>query len=129
MRRTILGIVFIISSAFAPACTCIARGPEDYRADTRNLLETRNSEVKKCYDAELRKNHNLNGDVVVHFTVEKKSGKIINVAVDEQTSKAPKELETCIANAVDGLVLEPPDRREGDATFTWRFRANSRPAA
>lgn len=129
MRKTLLSIIFIASSAFAPACTCIARGTDDYRTDTRALLETKSSAIKSCYDAELRKNKNLGGDVVVHFTVEKKTGKIINVAVDEQSSKAPEELEACIANAIDGLTLEPPDRRAGEATFTWKFRANSRPSA
>jgi hypothetical protein len=33
-----------------------------------------------------------------------------------------------VVSAVDGLQLDPADQREGQATYTYRFKAN-KPAA
>ncbi|MCA9694841.1 MAG: AgmX/PglI C-terminal domain-containing protein [Myxococcales bacterium] len=129
MRNTILLTALLITSAFAPACTCIARGVDQYRTDTRSLVETKNSAIKACYDRELAKDANLNGDVVINFTVEKKTGVITGAAVDSEASSAPPALGDCIVQAVEGLTLDPYDQRDGIATFTWRFKANPVPAA
>ena len=127
MRNVILSISLIAVSSLLPACTCIARDAETYRQDTRSLVETRNSALKECYDAALVTDPNISGEVVVNFTVEKKTGKIINTAVNEG-STAPSSLGDCIVDAIDGMTLDPFDQRDGEATFTWRFQANP-PAA
>jgi hypothetical protein len=107
----------------------MARGPDDYRKDTEALVDTKNGDIKTCYDAALTQDANVSGDVVVFFTVEKKTGMITNPAVDTDRSTAPAELGECITRAIDGLVLQPEDQRDGQATFSWTFKANPRPPA
>jgi hypothetical protein len=122
--RTILSLLFVAGAAVVPGCTCIARDAETYRADTRNLLETKNAALKDCYDDALKADPKLDGTVVIKFKVEKKTGKILDAAVDTERTKAPEALSQCIVRAVDGLVLDPVDQREGQATFSWTFKAN-----
>ena len=121
---TTLSILLLGASAVVPGCTCIARDAETYRADTRNLLETRSGVIKGCYDDALVADPKLDGQVTITFKVEKKSGAIFDAAIDPSHTKAPESLGQCIVRAVDGLFLDPVDQREGQATFRWTFRAN-----
>ena len=123
--RKFISSTILASVALSMGCSFIARGEDQYRTDTRALLETRNADIRACYDKELANNPGLNGDVVVQFTVEKKSGTITNVAAAEGSS-APESLQTCVVTALEGLALTPEDRRDGQATFTYTF---SGPAA
>lgn len=108
--------------AIIPACSFIARDAEDYRKVTRELVETRGGDIKECYDVLLATNESVTGKVVVNFSVEKKTGKIMNPQIDPATT-APAELGECIIQAIDGLQLDPADAREGQATFAWDFKA------
>ena len=120
MRKTISSMI-LASVALSMGCSYTARGEDEYRTDTRALLETRNADVRSCYDNELANNPALSGDVVVNFTVEKKTGTIMNATAAE-ASTAPESLQACVVSAVDGLQLTPKDRRDGSATFTYSFR-------
>jgi hypothetical protein len=115
-------ITLISLLAMSVGCSFIARGEDQYRSDTRNLLEQRNADVRSCYDNALAQNPAQSGTVAVNFTVEKKTGKLTNVAVDPDQTTAPETLSNCVVNAVDGLVLTPEDRRDGLAEFRWVFR-------
>jgi hypothetical protein len=101
-------------------CSFYARDADAYREVTRELVGTHANEIEDCYDVALQTNETVNGTVVLNFTVEKKTGKILNPVVDPSTT-APAELAKCVVDAVDGLTLDPPDAREGQATFTWKF--------
>ncbi len=126
---TLLSLLFVAASTVVPGCSCVARDAETYRADTRNVLETQSRAVKDCYDVALTTDPKLDGQVVVKFKVEKKTGKIMETAVDKERTKAPEALSKCIVDAVDGLILDPVDQRDGLATFSWTFKANEpRPA-
>ncbi len=114
-------VILTIVGAVA-GCSFIARGPDQYRTDTRALLETRNAQIKSCYDSHLASNPNASGNVVVTFTVEKKTGVITQVAADP-SSTAPAPLQDCVVQALEGLQLTPEDRRDGQATFTYTFTA------
>jgi hypothetical protein len=118
--RTQFGILALVT--VATGCSFIARGPDQYRADTRSVLETQNAQVKACYDDALQQNPAQSGKVVVNFTVEKKTGQFTNIAVDPNASTAPDRLQQCVVKAVEGLKLAPEDRRDGEATFEWVFR-------
>lgn len=126
MRKIIATLSLV---AFASGCSFIARGEDQYRNDTRALLETKNPAVTSCYDQALAENPAQSGKVTVNFTVEKKTGKLTNVSVDPEQTTAPESLQTCVVNAVDGLTLTPEDRRDGLATFTYVFRGPDVPAA
>ncbi|MFV8749247.1 hypothetical protein ACNOYE_01720 [Nannocystaceae bacterium ST9] len=103
-----------MSAAFVSTTACIARGPEDYRTVTRQLVDTRRGDIESCFAGG-------EGKVVVDFTVEKKSGKITNPKVDSGKSTASAEAGECIAKAIEGLTLKEPDMRDGAARFTWTF--------
>jgi hypothetical protein len=115
-----VGLPLLLSAG----CTFYARDADSYRQVTRELVDTRTGELEDCYDVALQTNETVGGTVVVNFTVEKKTGKIMNPVLDP-TSNAPAELSKCVLDAVDGLQLDPPDAREGQATFTWRFEVPS----
>jgi len=121
MRNSYLSTLVILAIAATSACTFIARDPETYKADTRTVIETQNTKIKECYDVALVANEKVSGKAVIKFTVEKKTGKIVNPVVDP-SSTAPADMSQCIVNAVDGLVLDPPDQRDGQATYTWEFK-------
>jgi len=122
MRTLFFTSLLVASAALSSACA--VRSADDYRSDTRSLLETRNDSIKGCYDVALTTDPNVSGDVVVNLTIEKKTGKIMNTAIDADRTTAPSSLGACIVEAIDGLTLEPVDRREGQATFVWSFKAN-----
>lgn len=117
MKAIKLAIIPLLLSA---GCSFHARDADSYRTDTRELVDTRSPDIKDCYDVALQTNETVSGTVVVNFTVEKKTGKIMNPVVDPQTT-APPELAKCVVDSIDGLQLDPPDQREGQASFTWRF--------
>nr|WP_255216647.1 AgmX/PglI C-terminal domain-containing protein [Pseudenhygromyxa sp. WMMC2535] len=106
----------------------MARSADDYRQVTRELVGTRTPDIKDCYDVALQTNETVGGQVVVNFTVEKKTGKIMNPAVDQSQTTAPAELGECVVDAIGGLQLDPADARDGVASFTWDFEAGA-PAA
>jgi hypothetical protein len=114
-------IAFLVIAALASGCTFIARDTETYKQETRKVLETKNSAIVGCYDQALAANPSQSGNVVVTFIVEKKTGNITNVSADPNQSTAPEALQTCVVTALEGLVLDPADQREGQATFTWTF--------
>lgn len=121
--KGMIKIAVIAPLLFSVGCTFMARDADSYREVTRELVETRGVDLKDCYDVALATNETVGGTVVVNFTVEKKTGKIMNPVVDEAQSDAPAELSSCVITAIDGLQLDPPDAREGQATFSWKFEA------
>ncbi len=106
------------------ACQFHARSPEDYRNVTQELLQTKQSEIKSCYDDLLKKDRKAGGMVKVNFTVEHDTGKIKDTKVDPNGTTAPAELGECVVKAIDGLTLAPPDKRDGLATFEYEFKSN-----
>jgi len=120
MRKTIALITLI---ALGTGCSFIARDTESYKADNRSLLETKTSDVKACYDAALAADPNLKGDVVISYTIEKKTGKLTNMTVLTDKTTAPESLQNCVMSAVEGLTFPKPDRRDGIVqSFTWSFQ-------
>ncbi|MDD9934195.1 MAG: AgmX/PglI C-terminal domain-containing protein [Myxococcales bacterium] len=102
-------------------CSFHARDADSYRKVTRELVETRSADIKACYDAQLKDDRSAQGKVVVRFTVQAETGTVTDARVDEDASSAPASLGQCVVKALDGLTLDPPDARKGDATFTWAF--------
>lgn len=115
--------------ACAAACSGTARGLEAYRDDTGKLLATRSAELSQCYDDALKTDGKLSGTVTVQFVVAKQTGVISSPMVDQNKSTAPPVLGQCVVKAIDGLVLAPPDRNEGRATFVYEFKPTQAPAS
>jgi hypothetical protein len=102
-------------------CSFAARSPDMYRDDTAALLETRNADVTACYDEALKTAQDAQGRVTVRFLVEHDTGRVINVSADPAGTTAPEPLTQCVVNSLQGLVLSPADKRDGDATYVYDF--------
>ena len=116
---------FVCLAVCALGCSAIARSPEQYRDDTHALLETRNAQIKQCYDDALKTDATLSGQVTVKFTVQAETGKIANPELDPARTTAPPALGQCVVQSIDGLALQQPDERDGQATFTFDFTTAS----
>ncbi|MDH5670958.1 MAG: AgmX/PglI C-terminal domain-containing protein [Myxococcales bacterium] len=122
MTRSILtlGLLGMIAG-----CSFHARDGDSYRKATRELLETRSNDIKACYDAELQKDPQASGSVIVKFKVQAETGNIVEATVDPAASSAPASLGQCVVEKLEGLALDPPDARTGDASFSWEFQLRS----
>jgi hypothetical protein len=102
------------------SCQFQARSPEEYRKDTRAVLAARTADIRSCYDDALKINPNATGNVVVRFVVARQTGVVTGAEILPQTT-APAPVPECIRLAMYGLALQPPDARDGEATFVWTF--------
>lgn len=117
MRLALLSLPALLATV---ACSFHARSPEQYRDDTRALLETRGSQIEGCYRDALEATNDTTGSVIVNFKVEHKTGTITDVRIDDK-STAAEPLRECVVKALEGLTLTPPDQRDGIAVFTYEF--------
>jgi hypothetical protein len=118
--RTAVGLLLL--AALSGTSACAVRSPEMYRDDTRKLLTSKRPVLAACYDAELQTHPQADGKVIVHFTVERDTGRVLNPRIDDLLSTPNRTLRGCVLDAMRGLMLAPPDDRNGDATFTWEFK-------
>ncbi len=103
------------------ACSFIARPPEQYRDDTQAVLDAAGGNLKACYDGVIAKDKNAKGTVTVMFSVEAETGTVKDARVDEANSTAPAPVQDCVLQTLGGLKLDPPDARDGQATFSYQF--------
>jgi hypothetical protein len=130
MKTTILSIAIAAGSVVSLAgCSFAARSPEMYRDDTKAVLETKNNDIRACYDGVLASAPGSQGKVTLTFEVETEQGKIVNIAVDKANTTAPDPVAECVTKSINGLGLAPPDKRTGQATFSWEFTAPPPPSA
>lgn len=127
MKTTLVTVAALATLATLSACAY--RSPEMYRDDTTKSLQTKNEEIRGCYDGILKGTPNAGGKVTVNFDVETEEGKITNVKADKANTTAPDALVECVTRSITGLVVPPPDKRTGQATYTWDFSAPPAPPA
>ncbi len=127
MNTKITGLILGAAALglFAVGCGN-ARTPDQYAADTQGVLASKSGAIKDCYEAELKKDKNTKGQVVVQFNVEPDTGKLTNVKVASAASPA---LGACVSSAIEGLAISPADSNQGVASFTWDFTPGPTPPA
>lgn len=121
-------LALFVATAGVTGCSFAARSPDMYRDDTAALLETRSAQIKTCYDGLLQSTPDLQGRVTVRFVVEPDTGNLSNVAADPAGTTAPEPLTKCVVDSLQGLVLAPPDQRQGNAAFVYDFTVGAPPA-
>ena len=121
MTKSFVLIGFALAAG--TGCAGAIRTADPYRDDVAKVLETKNGDVKACYDNALKTNKTLSGKVTVKFAVEMKTGVFKDIKTD-----GPPELGACVSSALNGLVLDPGDANNGDATFVYEFTVGA-PAA
>ncbi|MBX3203951.1 MAG: AgmX/PglI C-terminal domain-containing protein [Labilithrix sp.] len=119
----------LIAASLATVVGCAYRSPEMYRDDTTKVLETKQADIRTCYDEVLKGAPGAGGTVTVKFEVETEGGKIQNVVVDKPTTTAPDAVGECVRKNIEGLVINPPDKRLGQATYVYEFSIGASPGA
>jgi hypothetical protein len=103
-------------------CVLWMRDPEFYGQEVSELLESHGEPIAACYDRYLGEHDaKARGTVVVSFQVEKGTGVLTNIAVDQTQSTAPEGLAACVTDELAQTRLEPVDARTANGTFTWEF--------
>ena len=125
MSRSFIIASTALASLLLGGCSFHARDAESYRKVTREVLETRDGDIKGCYDKALEKDPKVAGVVVIKLKVEKDTGVITDVELDKEGTTAPEGLGQCVVGALDGLKIDPPDARDGLATFRWDLQVKS----
>lgn len=122
--------IILAASSFAvlAGCSFAARSPEMYRDDTTAALQTKNNDIRACYDGVLKGTPSAAGKVTVKFDVVEdgadKAGTVQNVAVDKAGTTAPDAVADCVKTTITGVQIKPPaDKRKGQATYSWEFSA------
>lgn len=116
-----LAALFTVS-VFLIGCAA-ARSPEMYRDDTKKLLDARDGDIKACYDGILKTDPKAGGKVGVKFAFEKDTGRLIDAKVDPASTTAPDSVGQCVIANLGGIVLQPGDKRRGEALWIWDFSA------
>ena len=111
----------------ALGCSLIKRDAKTYSEDTTALIQTKSGELKACYDGVLKGDEKTAGSVTVFFVVEKETGKVKDVEV--QDSSVPETIKSCVEGALTGLTLDPGDADDGHATITFAFEPGPPPPA
>lgn len=119
MKMTMTFAALALLGTFAVGCAY--RSAEMWRDDTNKVLEPKNNDIRACYDGVLKTTPTAAGKVTVTFEVETDGGKIQNVVVDKAGTTAPPEVGECVKKNIEGLVISPPDRRVGQATYVFEF--------
>ena len=125
MKNLLIASFALVSVSSILGCSFAARSPEMYRDDTKAVLDTKSNDIRACYDGVLKTTPGAAGRVTVKFEVETEGGKITNVAVDKAQTTAPDPVAECVTKSISGLAIAPPDKRTGEASFTWEFSAPS----
>lgn len=120
LRITGIAAIGLLSLSLG-ACSFAARDAEGYRSATRTLLESQSAALTTCYEGVKAADPGARGVVVVDFNVDADTGTLSGPEIIPGTTTAPAPLQQCVISSLDGLVLEPADRRRGDATFSWEF--------
>lgn len=122
MTKQFIGCLLLGTAiASLSGCSFYARSQQEYRDVTAKLLETKSRDIDTCYDGALKATPGIKGKVTVQFSVEEKTGKVVDVKADPARTDAPQSLVDCVTTNITGLVLSPFDQRRGLATFEYKF--------
>ena len=91
-------LVILALGSLAAGCGGYARTPEQWTDDTYKLLEQQNEMVKDCYERSLKANAKLEGNVVVNFIVDNKTGRVRKAKIDVNRTTAGDPVRKCVAS-------------------------------
>lgn len=132
MKSVLALAAFGAVTASVAGCSFAARSPEVYRDDTTAALQTKNNDIRACYDGLLKGTPTAGGKVTVKFDVVEdgadKAGTIQNVTTDKAGTTAPDAVADCVKTSITGVVIKAPaDARKGQATYSYEFNAPPAP--
>jgi hypothetical protein len=123
-KSLILGSALALLS-LASLSGCALRDTQMFHDDTAKLFDAKQGDMKACYDGVLKTAPTAAGKVTVNFKWEPGTGKLLGTAVDKANTTAPEPVQQCVTHALDGLVINPADKKEGQGTWTFEFAAGT----
>jgi hypothetical protein len=110
-------------------CVRWLRDADFYGEQLTALLEQRNEPIQACYDRYLEEQDpKAKGAVVLDFEIEKRTGRITNIRVDQAQTDVPEPLIACVTDELATTRLDPADARTAVANYRWEFAPGSRKA-
>lgn len=76
----------------------------------REAVMKKMSSIKYCYESQLKKNPNLQGKIVVNFTIDK-NGEVSRYSIESSTLN-DEEVENCILRVIRRIKFPPPQNGE-----------------
>jgi hypothetical protein len=125
MKKTALTLASV--AVLGTLVGCAYRDATMYRDETSKVLASKSNEIQACYDGVLKGTPGAGGKVTVNFEVETEEGKIQNVEIDKANTNAPEALGECVKRSIAGLIVAPPDRKLGQATYVYEFSVGPTP--
>jgi TonB family protein len=111
------------SAAGAPSAAEPAPRDARGKAEIQAVLATNRDKVRACYDAALKNNPGIHGDVVVAFVINP-DGSVKNAEVNWSESEIHvPELDSCAVDVLRGLKF-PPSSRGLESKVNYPFNFN-----
>ncbi|MCH2109971.1 MAG: AgmX/PglI C-terminal domain-containing protein [Polyangiaceae bacterium] len=123
MNKIQFALVAGVALSSVVGCQFHARSPEDYSKETQALVAKKRDQIESCYTKVLESDQKAEGVVAVKFKVAPKTGEVASAELDTKATTAPEAVGQCVLDAMKGLQLDPPDQREGVASFQMTFEA------
>ena len=130
LKLTVVASVFTAGGALADGKPATEEVPSNFgetvtgpleKDVVRKAIEQHISEVKNCYEPELKKNERLAGRVLTSFTIGK-DGKVTAPKVEQSTLGNPS-VEKCIVGAVSLWDFPKPKGDKVVVTFPFVLRS------
>ena len=121
-KMILLGAVVSVAGIATTATGCAYRDAKMWNDDIQKVVEPKKPDMKACYDGVLRSDPKAAGKVAIAFEVETDGGKLQNVTVDKAKTTAPAPVQECVTKNLQGLSVNPPDKRLGQGTIEFDFQ-------
>jgi hypothetical protein len=128
------------------------REPEAFRDESIEMIQATEPALERCYGELLEREQAaaetaeraaqgpyadigpavtqrvaaLQGEVVVAFRIEKKTGRILDPRPVFAATTAPEPVVACVLASLGDLRLEPPDEREAELELAWKLGIGKR---
>lgn len=114
--------------ALSSVAGCAYRDAKMWTDDVQKAVQPKQPDIAACYDGVLKSNPNAAGKVAVAFEVETEEGRFTNITVDRSKTTAPEPVQECVTKNLQGLAVNPPDKRLGQGTMEFDFAPGAPPA-
>jgi len=100
-----------------------ARSTMAYRDAVATLVAAKAPAITACYNRVLATAPTAAGAVAANFVFEPGTGKLSSLKLDSAHTTASPEVGACVVSNLSDVSISPPDRKRGEASWTWTFSA------
>lgn len=107
----------LMLTLFVSSC---ARLNPNTESNIDSALEAKRDAFKACYDAALDRNHETQGMIALHLSIDAQKGAVTSSTVAE-TNISDEEMSSCVARAAEDITLSEPPGVRVDGRYELRF--------